>query len=106
MVNWVMAENSLLRIDGKGLIDAHLYQQKDRLIMHLVNLTSAATWRQPLEEFIAVGPFDVKLKLPKSIRGKNVVLKVSEQKISAGLSDGWIFFNIKSLLNHELVVIG
>jgi hypothetical protein len=67
---------SLLKV--RDLIDVHLYQQKDRFVMHLVNLTSAATWRQPLEEYIAVGPFEIKVRLPENIHGTNIELKVNQ----------------------------
>ena len=105
MVKWAIGENEFLSIEGAGLIDVHLYQQKDRLVMHIVNLTSASTWRQPLEELIAVGPFEIKVRLPEKIRGKNVQLKVSNQKTEADISKGWTAFTIKSLLDHELVII-
>ena len=105
MVRWIIGENEFLSVEGAGLIDVQLYQQKDRLIMHVVNLTSASTWRQPLEEFIAVGPIEIKVRLPEKIRGKNVQLKVSKEKTDSGISEGWTKFTIKSLLDHELVII-
>lgn len=105
MVKWVIGDNELISVKGTGLIDVQLYQQKDRLVMHLVNLTSVSTWRQPLEEFIAVGPFEIKVRLPDKIRGKNVQLKVSNQKTDADISGGWTKFTIESLLDHELVII-
>lgn len=105
ITNWVLGDDIPLRVNGTGLIDVHLYQQKDRLVMHVVNLTSAATWRQPLEEFIAVGPFEFKVRLPEKMRGKNVQLKVSNEKIDTTVTKGWTAFTIKSLLDHELVII-
>ena len=55
-------------VDGPGLIDCHLYEQPGRMILHLVNLTSEATWRAPLDELIKVGPFTVKIALPAAFR--------------------------------------
>ncbi|HUQ64517.1 MAG TPA: alpha-amylase family protein, partial [Flavitalea sp.] len=81
IVAWVTGDEMLLSVKGTGLIDVHLYEQGDRLVMHVVNITSAATWRQPLEELIAVGPFDFKIRLPKKIHGKKVELKVSNEKV-------------------------
>ena len=49
-----------LQVEGHGLIDCHVYQQETRTIVHLVNLTSAGTWRAPMDELIAVGPFKVR----------------------------------------------
>jgi len=105
-VKWIIGEDVVLDVAGPGLIDAHLYQQEsNRLILHLVNLTSAATWRQPLEEFIPIGPIEVKVRLPKKIRGKNVELRVSNQRINGKAADGWTAFTITSLVDHEMVVI-
>jgi hypothetical protein len=48
-----------IKVEGPGLIDVHLYRQGAKHIVHLVNLTSTATWRAPLEELIPVGPIKV-----------------------------------------------
>ena len=53
-----------LAIEGTGLIDCHLYEQPGRTILHVVNLTSEATWRAPLDELIRVGPFKVTMPVP------------------------------------------
>ena len=34
------------------------------MILHIVNLTSEATWRAPLDELIRVGPFKVTNPVP------------------------------------------
>ena len=105
-MQWIIGEDVVLDVAGPGLIDAHLYQQEsNRLILHLVNLTSAATWRQPLEEYIPIGPIEVKVRLPKKIRGKNVELKVSNQRINGKVEGGWTAITITSLVDHEMVVI-
>ncbi len=46
----------LFRSESPGLIDCSMYRKKNSLILHLVNLTSAATWSQPVDEYIPVGP--------------------------------------------------
>jgi len=77
----------------------------DRLILHLVNLTSAGTWRQPVDEFIPIGPVKVRVKLPEDLHGKSMQLLVSDQKISGNVEKGWINFTIGSILDHEVVVV-
>jgi hypothetical protein len=88
------------------LIDCHLYRQSDRLILHLVNLTSAGTWRAPIHELIPVGPLRVAVQLPKNISAKNLQLLVSGQKTKATLKGGWSIFELKAVLDHEVAVIG
>jgi hypothetical protein len=92
-------------MEGAGLVDCHLYSQQNRLVLHIVNLTSAATWRQPLDELISIGPLKVGVRLPKDVQGKKVRSLVSGQNISANIVKGWIHFEIKSVLDHEVIVI-
>ena len=73
VVRWVAADRIPIAIDGPGLIDCHLYEQPGRMILHLVNLTSEATWRAPLDELIKVGPFYVKMRCPPQSDGPRLV---------------------------------
>ena len=47
------------------------------MILHLVNLTSEATWRAPLDELIRVGPFTVKLRVPPGVAARSARLLVA-----------------------------
>ena len=105
LFRWALKDNLPMSIEGPGLIDCHLYAQTDRLVLHLVNLTSSASWRQPLEELIPVGPLKISVKLLKKNMGNALTLLVSKQKISARVTNGWCHFEIKSILDHEVVSI-
>jgi hypothetical protein len=94
-----------LKVDGKGLVDCHLYQQEGRLVLHMVNLTSAGTWRTPVHEFISVGPFQVSIKLPEGVSGNAVKLLVAEQELSSTTDAGWVKFEVPSVSDHEVCVI-
>jgi hypothetical protein len=106
LVRWIAGDNLPLIVEGVGLIDCHLYRQGGRMILHLINLTNAGTWRAPLDELIRIGPFHVSVKLPEHVRGKNVKLLVADKNISARVKDGWSEFEIGSILDHEVAVIG
>jgi hypothetical protein len=82
-----------------------LYRQSSRLILHVVNLTSAGTWRQPVHEFSPVGPLRVRVKTPPGLRGKEARLLVSGQKSRVTAHGGWSRFQITSVLDHEVVVL-
>jgi hypothetical protein len=105
LVRWGAKESIPLEVKGPGLIDCHLYRQPGRLVLHLVNLTSAGTWRIPVEELIPVGPLTVRVKLPEGIAGKKVLLAVSGGTTTASSQGGWAQFEVKSVLDHEVVVI-
>ena len=105
LIRWGAKDNIPVEVDGTGFIDCHLYRQPGRLVMHLVNLTNSATWRQPIHELIPVGPFRLRVKLTNDVKGKNLNLTVSGQKVSSSVKNGWISFELKSILDHEVVVV-
>jgi len=104
-VRWAAADSIPLQVAGHGLIDCELYEQPSRLILHLVNLTSAATWRAPVDELISVGPFTIKVKLPAGLSPKSAKLLVNESSSPARVEGGWMQLDVKAILDHEVVVI-
>jgi hypothetical protein len=106
VVRWAAGDSIPLDVEGPGLIGCYVYQQPGRIVLHLVNLTSEATWRAPLDEFIRVGPFKVKVRLPQSIRQPRARLLVSGATRQVSVQGGMAEFTVDSILDHEVVVIG
>ena len=103
IVRWTLRDDVPVQVDGAGLIDCHLYRQPGRLVLHLVNLTSAGTWRTPVQELIPVGPLRVAVQI---YAGKGIVRSlVTGEKISANVSGGWVLFEVPSVSDHEVLVI-
>jgi hypothetical protein len=105
LVRWAAGGTIPLAVEGPGLIDCHLYRQPGRVILHLVNLTSAGTWRAPIDELIPVGPLRVRVRLPQDVSGRRLQLLVSQEKIGVSMARGWAAFELKSVLDHEVAVI-
>ncbi len=106
IVRWAGKGDFPLRVEGPGLIDCHLYRQPGKLILHLVNLTSAGTWRAPIDELIPIGPMKVSVHLPSDVRGGGVRLLVSGASPVSGVREGWCTFELRSVLDHEVALIG
>lgn len=102
LVRWTAGDAIPLHVQGHGLIDCHLYQQESRTILHMINLTNTATWRAPIDELIPVGPFQVRVKAA----GRSGKLLVSGGTAPVTARQGWAEFEVKSILDHEVVVIG
>jgi hypothetical protein len=102
---WVSGDRIPLDVRGAGLIDCHLYRQPGRLILHLVNLTNEGAWRAPLDELISVGPLEVRVKLPDDVKGRGAQFLVSKSKPALAVRQGWATLEVKSVLDHEVVVI-
>jgi hypothetical protein len=103
VVRWASGGNMPLHVDGPGLIDCHLYRQGDRMILHLVNLTSAGTWRAPVEELIPVGPLQVRVDVPRG--PSSARLLVSKVTRPMNLQQGVAAIEVPSILDHEIIVI-
>jgi hypothetical protein len=115
VIRWAAGPLVPLTVEGPGLIDCHLYeqQQSGRMLLHLVNLTSEATWRAPLDELIPVGPFTVKIQLPQPPQRPNRSSKPSARLLVSDTSrpvrvdqaTGTALIEIASILDHELLVL-
>ena len=68
----------------------------------MVNLTSAATWRAPLEELIPVGPVEVSLP---GVSAKQARLLVRGGTAPVRLQNGAASVTIPSISDHEVVVL-
>jgi hypothetical protein len=106
IVRWAAQDRLPFQVEGPGLLDCQLYRQEERLILHLVNLTNAGTWRSPVHELIAVGPHMVTVQLPAGVAGQSIQFLVSEKDGDLAITDGWARFQIPAILDHEVVVIG
>jgi hypothetical protein len=105
VVRWAVGDRMPLEVHGPGLIDCHLYRQTGRLILHFVNLSNEAAWRAPLDEVIPIGPIQVKMRLPEDVPGTTIQFLVSGAKAPLTAAKPWVSFEVKSIGDHEVVVI-
>ncbi len=106
IMRWAAGSDVPLTVEGPGLIDCHLYEQPGRLILHMVNLTSEATWRAPLDELIPVGPFKVKVRIRGRVASPALRLLVSQRSARATVADDYAVFNVDRITDHEVIVVG
>ena len=106
IVRWAAGADGPLSVEGPGLIDCHLYQQPGRMILHLVNLTSEASWRAPLDELIRVGPFTVRVRVPSGRARRAARLLVSGTEKPVRMDGDMAVVTIEGILDHEVIVIG
>ena len=81
------------------------YRQPQRLILHLVNLSSPGAWRQPIDELIPIGPLKVKVKLPGDVAGNKIRLLVAGTSVPGTPEKGWVHFELGTIVDHEVAVI-
>jgi len=105
LVRWACRDELPLEVKGPGLLDCHLYLQPGRLILHIVNLTSPGAWRFPVQEILPVGPLAVRVRLPEAIRPTRGRWLVSAQPVPVSVNKGWAEVRLRSLADHEVLVI-
>jgi hypothetical protein len=106
LVRWAARNDFPLQVEGAGLVDCHLYQQPGRLVLHIVNLTNGGTWRAPVDELLPIGPLSVRVRLLFGTQGRHVQLLVSKHSARTAVRGGWIHFELPTLLDHEVAVVG
>ncbi len=105
LVRWAAGDTIPLAVHGPGLVDCHLYRQPKRLILHLVNLTNAGTWRAPVDELIPVGPLHVKVRTREGLRVNKAKFLVSRREAAMTIEKDWAVIQIPSLVDHEVLVM-
>jgi hypothetical protein len=105
LVRWAAGETIPLAVEGAGLVDCYLYRQPGRMVLHLVNLTSAGTWRAPVHELIPVGPLKVRVKPSPGVAGGRLTHRVAGRETTVGTAGGWVAFEVPTVVDHEVVII-
>jgi hypothetical protein len=105
IIRWATKDDIPLNAEGAGLIDCNLYYKPGRLIIHIVNLTSAGTWRAPVDEFIPVGPLRIMIRLPEGVTGSNIKFLVSAKSGIVTTENGWCSFTVNTIVDHEVALI-
>ena len=105
LIRWAAKDDIPLEVNGHGLVDCELYQQPGRLILHVVNLTSAGSWRAPVHELIAIGPLQMKVRIPADISANQIHTLVSDKTEHVTPQNGWMHFELPRILDHEVVII-
>ena len=104
-VEWAINEERPVTVIGPGLLDVTAWRQKESLTVHLVNLTNPMTMKGPFREFVPVGPFTVKLRLPDGIRPRRVQLLVGEALPRTEEAAGSLVVTVPIVRDHEVVAV-
>jgi len=105
LVRWAARNRILLKISGTGLIDCHLYRKSGEMILHIVNLNSAGSWRGPVHELVPSGPFTISVQINETASHCSVRSLVTGKCYQAQCIGKWATFEIEKIIDHEVLVI-
>lgn len=104
-VNWAMHGELPVTVLGQGVMDVTLWQQKQSLTVHMVNLTNPMMMKGPFRELIPLRDQKLKIQIPP---GKNVVkahLLVSDMVPEYKNYKGTIELLVPEILDHEVLAL-
>ena len=104
-VAWATNEDPLITVSGPGVLDVTVWQQRDSLTVHLVNLTNPMMMKGPVRELIPIGEQQVRLRLPEGTRARRVRLLAADQHLHAKITGRYLHVVVPSILDHEMVAI-
>ena len=108
-----------VRVEGPGLVDVHAYVQggaqpqsgsgsvagAERVIVHLVNLTHANSWKAPVDELIRIGEQRVAVELPRRRRATGARLLVEGGEAGVQTRGGRATAVVPGVRDHEVLVM-
>ena len=104
-VIWATNEAAPLTVKGQGVLDVAIWNQKNSITAHLVNLTNPMMMKGPVRELIQIGKQEVSITVPTDRRVKRVHLLVAGRDVKYTNENGVIHLEVPSILLHEVVAI-
>jgi hypothetical protein len=104
-VEWATNEAPVVTVSGPGVLDVTVWQQKNSLTVHLVNLTNPMLMKGPVRELIPIGEQKVHVRLPEGSSLKKVHLLAAEKTPHVQHHGSEVTVTVPSILDHEVVAI-
>jgi hypothetical protein len=104
-VEWVTNEAPVVSVEGKGILDVAVWEQKYSMTVHLVNLTNPMMMKGPVREIIPISAQKVRLRIPEGRRVRRVRLLVAGGEVTHRVEGGAIALEVPSIGLHEVVAV-
>ncbi len=104
-VEWATNELPVVQVTGPGVLDVTVWQQKNSVTVHLVNLTNPMMMKGPIRELIPVGEQKVQVRLPDGTEAKKVHLLAAGKPVHVRHDGRYLTLTAPSILDHEVVAI-
>ena len=104
-VQWAMNDEQPVTVRGQGILDITVWQQKQSMTVHLVNLTNPMMMKGPFRELIPLPEQEVTIQIPAGKSVKKVHLLVSGIEPEFFVTDGSVQLVVPSILDHEVIAL-
>jgi hypothetical protein len=104
-VDWATNESALITVDGKGILDLAVWEQKNSMTVHLVNLTNPMMMKGPVREIVPISGQKISLRIPAGRRVGRVHLLVAARDVPYRSEGDRIFLETPAIGLHEVVAV-
>lgn len=105
LFHWALDEEPTVKVEGKGILDITVWEQKGSMTVHLVNLTNPMMMKGPFREILPLSEQKVRIKIPGSHNVKKVHLLAGGNTSDYQFSDGYLNLTVESIMDHEVIAI-
>ncbi len=104
-VEWATNEPPAAIVEGQGILDVAVWQQKASMTLHLVNLTNPMMWKGPVREIVSIPGQKIALCIPFGRRIRRVHLLVAARDVPYRTAGDTIHLETPSIGLHEVVAV-
>jgi len=104
-VEWVTNEPAPVTIQGKGVLDIAVWEHKDFMTVHLVNLTNPMMLKAPVREIIPISKQTISLCIPTGRRVGRVRLLTAAREVPFRAEGDRVEFEVPSINLHEVAAV-
>jgi hypothetical protein len=102
---WAANEPAPLTVEGLGVLDLSIWEQKSSMTVHLVNLTNPMMMKGPVREAIPLPNQKVRIRVPSGRRIQKARLLVAGTEVHYRTEGDAILIEVPSIRVHEVVAL-
>jgi hypothetical protein len=92
-------------VEGNGILDVAVWEQKDSMTVHLVNLTNPMMMKGPVREIIPISRQKVSVRVPDGRRVRRVHLLVAGGEVAHRVEGERVVLDVPEIGLHEVVAV-
>jgi hypothetical protein len=104
-VLWATNEPAPVSVEGQGVLDMSIWEQKNSMTVHLVNLTNPMMMKGPVREAIPISSQQVRIRVPAGRRIHKARLLVAGSEVHYRTDGGAILIEVPSIRVHEVIAL-
>jgi len=104
-LRWALRKEQPVKVIGKGILDVTIWQQKNSMTIHLVNLTNPMMMKGPIRELIPLTGQELFVQIPPGKRATRAKLLVAGKSPEIETNGREIKILIPQILDHEVIAL-